>query len=213
MGEPYHKFVFNTEERKFIGDFEKMYKAEVRDGFDSWGQDNAKELDKQIVLKIIEKYNFQSLLDIGCGKGYLTSLVKNQIDVVFGLDISQEAISIAQNRYNDINFFKADINHDNWTQSFKDIKKNTIAPEENNIDCIMCLELLSYIKNWKRAIKEFSEFGNFCILKLYLPKNPIGYVKNNEELLNAFKKHYILVEYIQLVNKNITILFGKRNKE
>ena len=34
--EKYHQYVFNTAERKFVGDFESMYKDETNKKFDSW---------------------------------------------------------------------------------------------------------------------------------------------------------------------------------
>ena len=33
--EKYHKYVFDQAKRSFVGDFERMYQDEIKDGFDS----------------------------------------------------------------------------------------------------------------------------------------------------------------------------------
>jgi len=47
MEKGYHKFVFDIDNRKFVGEFDKMYKAETTEGF-----------------------NF--IVNVGCGNGALT---------------------------------------------------------------------------------------------------------------------------------------------
>lgn len=73
---PYHKFVFDKDKRKFLGEFEGMYKSEEQEGFDSWNISNLSILSRRIHLEIINSYNFNSILDFGCGKGALTHLLK-----------------------------------------------------------------------------------------------------------------------------------------
>ncbi len=111
----YRKYVFDQANRKFVGDFEQMYKAEKMECFDSWHQDDVNFLDKQLCLQLVKQSNFNTIVDIGCGKGALTHLMKTQDNTVFGLDISLEAVSIARKRYKDIEFFSVDIKHPDWT--------------------------------------------------------------------------------------------------
>jgi len=73
---PYHKFVFDKDKRKFLGEFEGMNKSEEQEGFDSWNISNLSILSRRIHLEIINSYNFNSILDFGCGKGALTHLLK-----------------------------------------------------------------------------------------------------------------------------------------
>ena len=73
---PYHKFVFDKDKRKFLGEFEGMYKSEEQEDFDSWNISNLSILSRRIHLEIINSYNFNSILDFGCGKGALTHLLK-----------------------------------------------------------------------------------------------------------------------------------------
>lgn len=45
--------------------------------------------------------------------------------------------------------------------------------------------------------------------KLYIPNDPIGYVKNGDELVSEFNIHFNIVEQIKFINKGKIILFGK----
>ena len=46
--ENYHKYVFDEQNRSFIGEFDQMYKAEKMESFDLWHQDDVNILDKQL---------------------------------------------------------------------------------------------------------------------------------------------------------------------
>ena len=55
---PYHKFVFDKDKRKFLGEFEGMYKSEEQEDFDSWNISNLSILSRRIHLEIINsRYN------------------------------------------------------------------------------------------------------------------------------------------------------------
>ncbi len=49
----YHKYVFDEERKKFIGDFEKMYSAE-ENSFDSWHQTDRRNIAKQFCNRILD---------------------------------------------------------------------------------------------------------------------------------------------------------------
>ena len=106
----YHKYVFDLENRKLVGDFETMYQNESKENFDSWHQDDARQLQRKIDLVILEDYNFEKIIDLGCGKGNLTHLLKKKNNTVLGIDISQTAVNIAQERFPDIDFLSTDVN-------------------------------------------------------------------------------------------------------
>ena len=77
--EKYHKYVFDQKAKAFVGDFEKMYLDEDKDCFDSWYQEDSRQLNRNIALSILKGWNFNSVLDVGCGKGALTHLLKKII--------------------------------------------------------------------------------------------------------------------------------------
>ena len=100
----YHKYVFDTDKREFVGEFEKMYQAEDSQGFDSWLERDLRPLRKTISYAILSAYNFSRILDIGCGKGTFTHLLKKQNNHVVGIDLSETAIRKAQASFPDIDF-------------------------------------------------------------------------------------------------------------
>lgn len=54
------------------------------------------------VVKKLESYSYEKLLDIGCGTGFLIELLKNQNKAEYcGLDISSEMIKIAKSKFDD----------------------------------------------------------------------------------------------------------------
>jgi len=113
----YHRYVFDQQERKFIGQFDEMYQAEQEKGFDSWQQDDLRHLDRNICLSILQKYNFSRILDVGCGKGAFTHLLKKNNNYVIGLDVSKTALSQASARYPDIEFIHANVQDESWLKS------------------------------------------------------------------------------------------------
>ena len=131
----YHKYVFDLEKRQFIGDFETMYQNESKKNFDSWHQDDSRQLQRKIDLSILEDYNFSKILDIGCGKGALTHNLKKKNNYVVGIDISQTAIDIANERFPDIDFICSDIN---------DIS-NYVHIVGGGVDLVFTSEVFSYI--------------------------------------------------------------------
>jgi trans-aconitate methyltransferase len=86
-----------------------MYQHEKTANFDSWHQDDSRQLNRKIALDILGSYNFQRIVDIGSGKGTLTHQLKKINNQVLGLDISPTAIEVARARFPDIEFDVADV--------------------------------------------------------------------------------------------------------
>jgi SAM-dependent methyltransferase len=97
----YHKYVFDHEKRKLIGAFEEMYKAENLEGFDSWQNNDVRHLRLRLAMEILRDYNFDSVLELGCGKGTASQFLNNN-NKVLGVDISPTAIEKAKASYPDI---------------------------------------------------------------------------------------------------------------
>lgn len=199
----YHRFVFDKHARKFIGKFDEMYQAEQQKGFDSWQQDDLRHLDRKICLSILEQHNFSKIMDVGCGKGAFTQFLKKYNNHVTGLDISSTALARAKARYPDIEFIETDVTNPNWSK---------MTPKRGGgerYDLIICLELLSYVENWQILLQNFSEIANFTLVKLFIPEDPIGYVKDIDQLYKVFSKYYEVMEDCRLVNRKHYILFGR----
>ena len=184
--EGYHKYVFDTEKREFVGQFEDMYLSETKEGFDSWHQEDLRNVSKKIAFSLLENYKFETVLDIGCGKGSWTHLLKKNNNRVIAIDISQTALGIAQSRYPDIKFQQADLTNTSLS--------NVVFEK---IDLTVSLETLSYLSNWKDVLSDLSAITRYCLLVLFIPDNPIGFVKSEDDLCKEyeelpfnFKGHY-----------------------
>ena len=187
--QPWHKFVFDIKNRKFVGKFDAMYKSEGKERFDSWNQTKIDD-EKKFSISFIKNKNFKKIIDFGCGKGTLAKKIKNRNNFIIALDSSHEAIRLAKR--NNVRKVK-----------FLTIKKNVSIKNflkiKEKFDLIICVEVLSYIKRWKKYIKQFSKIADNLYVALSLPFSPVGYVKNfttlEKELLKYYKiKHKKITE-------------------
>jgi len=201
----YHKYVFDRGKRQFVGQFEKMYRNEVVENFDSWCQDDSRQLTRKIVLSILEEWNFRTIIDVGSGKGALTSLLKKRNNHVVGFDKSATAVGIGKSRFPDIDFEDIDANNieilDNQLQNKQKLWEG--------IDLVFTSECLSYLENWREFLKIVSHYANFLMVSLYIPKNPIGFVKSQQELEDEIKSHFDIIESIKLSKSNHIVIFAK----
>ena len=195
MKNKYHKYVFDN--NKFVGNFEEMYQNEKTD-YDSWLQSDLRDYGYQLSLAILNQYNFNTILDIGCGKGLFTSLLKKKNNTVTGWDISKTAVEKARVAYHDIAFGE------------RDISESVFIP---NNDIIILREVLSYVKNWKDVLKRISKKTNYVFVSLDLPEHPIGFIKSFEELENELDKYFDMLVYVKIQTKGFQMLFlGKVKK-
>lgn len=198
----YHKYVFDIENRKFVGDFEMMYQNEAKENFDSWHQDDTRQLQRKIDLAILEEYSFDKIIDIGCGKGGLTHLLKKKNNYVLGIDISETAVNIAKERFPDIDFVTLDVNN---TGNF-----NEISESIGGANLVFSSEVFSYIENWKDLLQEISNTTAYFLISLYIPENPIGFVKSESELVEEVNKYFYIIENISLNLSNFVIIFARK---
>lgn len=186
MSEPYHRFVFDVKQRRFLGDFEGMYAAETREGFDSWRQDDLDDFHKQVLLRMIQSFDHDSLLDLGCGKGALTARIGRHCSRVVGVDVSPTALDVARKRLPHGEFHALDIEEGDWVQ----------LGEDRRFDLVLCAETLSYLRSWPTVLERVSRIARRCVISLYLPGEPIGFVKTHRDLLTTFERHFALEEAI-----------------
>lgn len=194
--QPYHKYVFDTKNRTFVGDFEGMYANEDAGNYDSWHQEDMAHLGRQLSYLIISRYNFGSILDIGCGKGAFTHLLKKVNNRVTGADISATAVAKAKSKYGDVEFIRATA------------EEALHLPSE--WDLVVMMETLSYIKDWKKVLASAAKKSSHIFVSLYLPPDPIGYVKSFADL-KAGIGTYFVIETELLWNGETIYLFGTRH--
>jgi 2-polyprenyl-3-methyl-5-hydroxy-6-metoxy-1,4-benzoquinol methylase len=100
----YHKYLFDEEARRFVGDCEAMYAAEDNEGFDSWHSHDVRQLRMRLARAMLADYSFASMLEIGCGKGSAAQFLKRYNNRVLGIDLSHTAIAKARATFPDIEF-------------------------------------------------------------------------------------------------------------
>lgn len=94
------------------------------------------------IVKLANVSNHDSVIDVGCGEGYILSLLPKANEII-GLDISKAALNRAKN----------------FLQNRKDIEllwgdgRNTHF-EDDSFDVVICSEMLEHIPNPHDAIKE-----------------------------------------------------------
>lgn len=50
------------------------------------------------------------------------------------------------------------------------------------------------------------------MISLYIPKNPIGFVKSENDLVKEIEKSFEVIEHISLNKTNFVIVFAKSKK-
>lgn len=201
----YHKYVFNLKSREFVGDFDQMYQNELVDRYDSWNQDQIGTPELTAATDIIERYEFRSILDIGCGKGAYTFSLATADRKITGLDLSETAIQVASARYPDIGFKQLDVSIS------EDLEGELINGKKNDqefIDLVLFSEVLSYLDNWQQTISLVSNHAKNIFIKLYIPENPIGFVKNFASLESSVSENFNISERM-ILNDRIILLLAK----
>jgi SAM-dependent methyltransferase len=190
-----------------VGEFEKMYKDEDKDCFDSWHQEDSRQLNRNIALSIINGWNFNNVLDIGCGKGALTHLLKKNNNRVLGIDISETAIEKAKARYPDIEFEKSDISvSSNLVASLKAAKG---ASHHNYIDLVFTAETFSYLESWEDIVQTIAQHSKYILISLFIPQDPIGFVKSADQLEAAVDKSFEIIENVSMKKSRFVVIFAK----
>ena len=70
-------------------------------------------------------------------------------------------------------------------------------------------EAFSYFSNYKKLLKEISEVSDYFMISLYLPNDPIGFVKSESELLDDIRCYFEIVEHVSLSVQKSVIIFAK----
>lgn len=193
----YQKFVFDLKKRRFIGRFETMYAREDAEGFDSWHQDDVTTLQKRVSLALLGGRSFSSVLDFGCGKGAFTHLLKKENNRVVGVDLSKTAIAKARARYPGI--------------EFRALAASRLPAVKGRFELAVAMEVLSYIKGWRKTLADLARKASYLYVTLYVPKDPIGFVKSFEELRAALSEHGTIVSEAVLDGRVLCALVKTRS--
>lgn len=130
--------------------------------FNIWEADKSTRLYKNEMLRnhhlcniLTTENNFNNLLDVGCGTGYLDSLLAKTGKKVTAVDISQRRLDL----FKDISK-KLDIIQ---------INENLYDLEVANFDAVISQEVLEHLEDYESALLKMSSFlkpkgiGLFCV--------------------------------------------------
>lgn len=190
----YHKYVFDQERRAFVGRFEEMYQAEETEGFDSWRDRDLRPLRKSISLTVLSAYNFPRVLDVGCGKGTFTHLLKKANNEVIGMDGSPTAVRRASESFPDIQFECLDV--------------RDIATLGSGFDLIVVMGTLAYVEHWPALIEVLATMTRALYVAEVIPPNPIGFVKSSSDLIEVVDRLFTITTKI-LLNDDQCLLFAE----
>lgn len=197
MSEPYHSYVFDGARRKFVGAFEDMYRNEDAEGYDSWHQEDLTTVSRRISRAILDRHEYRRILDIGCGKGAFTSLLKRPGNEVIGIDVSETAIAKAQARDADIDF--------------RCLETSDVASLGVGFDLVLVMEVLSYLSDWRDLLATVASMTRYLYVTLYVPADPIGFVKSFDELRSELRRSYDTETEVLLNGEQLLALARRRS--
>lgn len=176
----------------------------IEKSYNSWAEqydtneNKTCDLDRKATIEILSKYDFDTVLELGCGTGKNSEWLITKAKKVIGLDFSEEMLNKAKNKikFDKIEFKQADLKKP-W-------------PVENNFaDLITCSLTLEHIKDlnsiFSQAYLKLKTGGVFFISELHPSRQYLGskakYEKENGvEELEVYVHH--LSDYLQAAEKN-----------
>jgi hypothetical protein len=80
-------------------------------------------------------------------------------------------------------------------------------------DLLLALEVLSYVENWREMIARYSNLFEYIYISLYIPENPIGFVKTKEDILEILRKYFKPNLELYSMDKQVLYWFGQRKTD
>ncbi len=146
----------------------------------SSGSDIARYMLTKSILNTINRYSFESFIDIGGAEGYTANLVRKLFNAeVMSTDLSVTACQRAKEIY-DIEAIQCDI--------------HTLPFEDNKFDIVLCSETLEHVTDYKQAINELLRITKGVLIITVPHESPEqveANIKNNvpHGHINAFDIH------------------------
>ena len=188
------------------------------DGFTGW---NANLYDDkhafvfkygEDLVEILNPKAGERILDLGCGTGYLTSIISNSGASVVGIDNSIEMVAKAKTAYPELEFQVQSADNFHFEEKFNAIFSNAVLhwvhDKEKVIDCMY--------SNMKKSARLVLEMGgrqnveriintlNRCLRKYGFGKNTsvlLWYFPSLSEYTGLLEKRGFIVTYAALYNR------------
>lgn len=151
-----------------------------------------KEVRARLALSLIPK-NVGSVLDVGCGDGYLCSILKGRIGIVFGIDMSETRIKRVKKRFKGIDFRVGNI--------------TALPYKANSFDLVIAVEVLEHIPNLKKSIREMKRVSRKFVAFT------VPYKEKPQKIIcpHCLKKFYLSAHMNYFDEKKIKNLAGENN--
>lgn len=110
--------------------------------------------------------NFSSVLDVGCGEGFLLRILPATVENYVGIDYNEDALRFAENSKNQIQISKQ-------IQNIKFQKENVykLSFKDNSFDLVTCLEVLEHLDDYEKALLEIKRVAKKYVI-LSVPHEP-----------------------------------------
>jgi ubiquinone/menaquinone biosynthesis C-methylase UbiE len=176
----------------------------IEKAYNSWAEqydtnkNKTRDLDIKSTIETLSKYDFENVLELGCGTGKNTKWLLQNSKQIIGLDFSQEMLNKARGNISDdsVTFKKADLT-ENWEieNDFADLITCSLTVEH--------IEDLNHIFNQARLKLKID--GLLFISELHPFKQYTGSkaryeTENGIEELEVFIHH--VSEYLDVAKKN-----------
>lgn len=145
----------------------------IEKAYNSWAEqydsntNKTRDLDAQVTISVLSGYNFQNVLELGCGTGKNTLWLLEKADEIIGLDFSEDMLSIAKEKIDvaGVQFKKADLNKPwNVEDNFADLVTSSLTLEH--------IQDLNHI--FSQAKRKLKSKGLFFICELHPFKQYLG---------------------------------------
>jgi ubiquinone/menaquinone biosynthesis C-methylase UbiE len=134
----------------------------------------------------------KTVLDVACGEGYGTKLISKNAHTIWGLDIDNESINNAKNKYqaSNLNFELGDI--------------DKMPFEDKKFDLVICFETIEHVKDYNASLIEIKRILKDDGMLIMSTPNKLVY-SDNRNFKNKFHTHeFYIEEYKKWMNKNFT---------
>ena len=120
------------------------------------------------VKKLLENMSYDTLLDVGCGTGYLFELINNNSSSYYGLDISKKMLEVAKNK-----------NNPNTEYVYGTAEK--LPFDDNSMNIVTCIQSFHHYPYPEEAIREVYRVlkpGGYYILSDTGIGEPLAFIFN-----------------------------------
>ncbi len=176
----------------------------IQKAYNSWAkiydtnENKTRDLDVKSTIETLSKYDFDKVLELGCGTGKNTRWLLTKAKQIIGIDFSEEMLHLAKKKITDpkVVFKKADLTKD-W------------KIKNQSVDLVTSSLTLEHIKNldhiFNQASQKLVEKGIFFISELHPFKQYMGSkaryeTENGVAVLEVYTHH--ISKYIDNAEKN-----------